>query len=175
VAPMAQVPARSVSLILNQDCSAAHFEKNNPGSSAGGGCCGGGGPGGCCKTEKSETTDTITSNFNNNNTLAPIQMSSASINQKSTTSGGGFQVSLSCAEAFKTLASHRHFEEAADDIGSWLPKLRALPVLRQGATAGGIDNGAGRNMSVGRAPIEVEAASIMSVLKDFDVRFGRGE
>ncbi len=25
------------------------------------------------------------------------------------------------------------------------------------------------------APIEVEAASIMSVLKEFDVRFGRGE
>jgi hypothetical protein len=34
------------------------------------------------------------------------------------------------------------------------------------------DRGRGRD---GRAPIEVEAASIMSVLKDFDVRFGRGE
>jgi len=74
---------------------------------------------------------------------------------------------LSCADAYKTLASHRYFEEAADDIGSWLPKLRALPVPRAGPLTG-----RGRD---GRAPIEVEAASIMSVLKDFDVRFGRGE
>ncbi|KAK3995111.1 hypothetical protein QBC44DRAFT_321224 [Cladorrhinum sp. PSN332] len=142
---------------------AANFEKNNPGSSAGGGCCGGGGPGGCCKTAKPETTST-----NNSDTLAPIQSSPPSANH-----ADGFRVSLSCAEAFKTLASHRHFEEAADDIGSWLPKLRALPVLRQGAAAGPMV--AGKGLSAGRAPIEVEAASIMSVLKDFDVRFGRGE
>jgi hypothetical protein len=83
-------------------------------------------------------------------------------------------LSLSCADAYKTLASHRHFDEAADDIGSWLPKLKALPVPRSGlGSAGGRSrSGAGRD---GRAPIEVEAASIMSVLKDFDVRFGRGE
>jgi len=31
------------------------------------------------------------------------------------------------------------------------------------------------HVAAGRAPIEVEAASIMSVLKGFDVRFGRGE
>ncbi|KAK4225472.1 hypothetical protein QBC38DRAFT_262942 [Podospora fimiseda] len=138
---------------------AANFEKNNPGSSAGGGCCGGGGPGGCCKTQQSETTSTTT---DNSNTLAPIQSPNTD----------GFKVSLSCAEAFKTLASHRHFEEAADDIGSWLPKLRALPVLRQGVAAG---SSMAAGVGKGRAPIEVEAASIMSVLKDFDVRFGRGE
>ncbi|SPQ21526.1 30cf1118-da73-4909-86a1-d81a5c66912c [Thermothielavioides terrestris] len=80
-------------------------------------------------------------------------------------------LSLSCADAYKTLSSHRHFDRAADDIGSWLPKLKALPVPRpQPGPAGG--RGLGRD---GRAPIEVEAASIMSVLKDFDVRFGRGE
>jgi hypothetical protein len=77
-------------------------------------------------------------------------------------------LSLSCADAYKTLASHRHFDEAADDIGSWLPKLKALPVPRPGPVGG-------RRGRDGRAPIEVEAASIMSVLKDFDVRFGRGE
>jgi hypothetical protein len=67
-------------------------------------------------------------------------------------------VSLSCADAYKTLASHRHFDEAAGEIGEWLPRLRATPV-----------------QVAGRQPIEVEAASIMSVLKGFDVRFGRGE
>ncbi|KAK4464796.1 hypothetical protein QBC42DRAFT_36509 [Cladorrhinum samala] len=142
---------------------AANFEKNNPGSSAAGGCCGSGGPGGCCKTAKAETTNT-NDNINNNNTLPPIQ----------NPSNTGFGLSLSCADAFKTLASHRHFEEAADDIGSWLPKLRALPVLRQGGNAGAGGRGPTAPMG-GRAPIEVEAASIMSVLKDFDVRFGRGE
>ncbi|EGS20656.1 putative transcription factor [Thermochaetoides thermophila DSM 1495] len=126
---------------------AANFEKNNPGASlagGGGGCCGGGGPGGCCKSGNS--------------------------NSDSQTSTSGFGLSLSCAEAYKTLASHRHFDEAADDIGSWLPKLKALPIPRPSEPGAGSGQGLTR-----RAPIEVEAASIMSVLKDFDVRFGRGE
>ncbi|KAG7289159.1 hypothetical protein NEMBOFW57_005522 [Staphylotrichum longicolle] len=87
-----------------------------------------------------------------------------------TPNGATLGLSLSCAEAYKTISSHRHFDEAADDIGSWLPKLRALPIPRSGPL--GARGGRGGD---GRAPIEVEAASIMSVLKDFDVRFGRGE
>ncbi|RYP78177.1 hypothetical protein DL771_000654 [Monosporascus sp. 5C6A] len=98
-------------------------------------CCGGGGKGGsgCCKSQGS---------------------SSAS----ASTSSSGLGVSLSCADAYKTLSSHRNFERAADEIGTWLPKLRAIPQEL--------------NTSA-RAPIEVEAASIMSVLKGFDVRFGK--
>ncbi|KAL1836213.1 hypothetical protein VTJ49DRAFT_5420 [Mycothermus thermophilus] len=152
---------------------AANFEKNNMNtSSSGGGCCGNGGPGGCCKSgpqtpPATTATNTSTStNTNTNSTLPSIGLS------------------LSCADAYKTLASHRHFDEAADDIGSWLPKLRAVPVLPRpgggngnfgvaGAGHGGGHQG-GRDTAA-RAPIEVEAASIMSVLKDFDVRFGRGE
>lgn len=132
---------------------AANFEKSNPGSSAGGGgCCGGGGPGGCCKAGQSDTAAPG----------APRAGSSSDLG-----------LSLSCADAYKTLASHRHFDEAADDIGSWLPKLKALPIPRPSDAARGRD-GRG-HCSGGRAPIEVEAASIMSVLKDFDIRFGRGE
>ena len=67
---------------------------------------------------------------------------------------------LSCADAYQTLSSHRNFERAADDISSWLPKLKTTP--RDGGLPG-----LGQ-----RIPMEVEAASIMSVLKDFDVRFG---
>ena len=67
---------------------------------------------------------------------------------------------LSCADAYQTLSSHRNFERAADDIGSWLPKLKTAP--RNGGLPG----------QGQRIPMEVEAASIMSVLKDFDVRFG---
>uniref|UniRef100_A0A8H7TS70 Uncharacterized protein n=1 Tax=Bionectria ochroleuca TaxID=29856 RepID=A0A8H7TS70_BIOOC len=67
---------------------------------------------------------------------------------------------LSCAEAYQTLSSHRHFDKASDDIGSWLPKLRTTPMDDR-------DKKTHR-----RKDVEVEAASIMSVLKDFDVRFG---
>ncbi|KAF5980639.1 bzip transcription factor [Fusarium bulbicola] len=104
-----------------------------------GGCCGGkGAGGGCCKTQKPPQPEKI--------------------NLPSLPSLG-----LSCAEAYQTLSSHRNFSKAADDIGSWLPKLKATP--RPGS----------RPAPPGAMmPIEVEAASIMSVLKDFDIRFGRG-
>ncbi|KAH9909521.1 hypothetical protein F4778DRAFT_1911 [Xylariomycetidae sp. FL2044] len=96
------------------------------------GCCGGSASGGCCKS--TSASDATGPNSSVNPTLG---------------------ISLSCADTYKTLASHRNFEKAADNIGTWLPKLRAAP--RQAH----------------RLPIEVEAASIMGVLKEFDVRFGR--
>lgn len=112
---------------------AANFERSN-GSSSSGGCCGGASAsGGCCKQQQPQPQQTGTGS------------------QK-------LGLSLSCADAYKTLASHRHFDEAASQIGEWLPRLRAAPAHM-----------------AGRQPIEVEAASIMSVLKGFDVRFGRGE
>ncbi|KAF4990366.1 hypothetical protein FGRMN_8501 [Fusarium graminum] len=116
---------------------AANFNRKD-GSS---GCCGGkGAAGGCCKSQPKQ----------------PPQPEK--INLPSLPSLG-----LSCAEAYQTLSSHRNFSKAADDIGSWLPKLKATP--RPGT----------RPAPPGAMmPIEVEAASIMSVLKDFDVRFGRG-
>jgi hypothetical protein len=65
-------------------------------------------------------------------------------------------LTLSCAEAYKTLAIHKNFDQATDSICDWLPKLQtSLP--RQ----------------AGRAPLDIEAASVMNVLKYFDVRFGR--
>lgn len=101
-----------------------------------GGCCGGRGPGGgCCKS--GPTPERIT--------LPSLP-----------------SLGLSCAEAYQTLSSHRNFDRAADDMGSWLPKLKAA------APGRGSDN-----QQRGRHAIEVEAASIMSVLKEFDVRFGR--
>lgn len=148
---------------------AANFARNNPGASSAGGCCGKGGPGGCCKTDSgpsqqpqldtpptaARTTATTTTPARPTHNLPPPS---------------AFGLSLSCADAYKTISSHRHFDEAADDIGSWLPKLKTLPIPRPSGPLGG--GGRGRD---GPAPIEVEAASIMSVLKDFDVRFGRGE
>lgn len=102
----------------------------------GGGCCGGkGAGGGCCKSSPASEKITLPS--------LP-------------------SLGLSCAEAYQTLSSHRNFDRAADDIGSWLPKLKAATPSR-----------GPESQHQGRHAVEVEAASIMSVLKEFDVRFGR--
>ena len=77
---------------------------------------------------------------------------------------GSSTLSLPCADAYKTLASHPHFTEAADEIGSWLPALKIVPARDSAADA--------NSGNAARHPIEVEAASIMTVLKGFDVRFG---
>ncbi|KAK3942570.1 AP-1-like transcription factor [Diplogelasinospora grovesii] len=129
---------------------AANFNRQQQAGGAGGGCCGNGGPGGCCKGGSAK----------------PSSDAKGSSNKPP---GVDLGLSLSCADAYKTLASHRHFEEAADEIGSWLPKLKAVPIpVHPGQSSSS-------NSYTGRAPIEVEAASIMSVLKGFDVRFGRGQ
>ncbi|KAK2629164.1 hypothetical protein QTJ16_002267 [Diplocarpon rosae] len=65
--------------------------------------------------------------------------------------------SLSCADTYKTLASHKNFDQASDELSTWLGRLHATPPAHPG-----------------RAPMEVEAASVMGVLKLFDRRFGRG-
>ncbi|PQE24245.1 bzip transcription factor protein [Rutstroemia sp. NJR-2017a BVV2] len=65
--------------------------------------------------------------------------------------------SLSCADTYKTLATHKNFDQASDELNTWLGRLHATPPHH-----------------AGRAPMEVEAASVMGVLKLFDRRFGRG-
>ncbi|KAF3347162.1 Chitinase 1 [Verticillium dahliae VDG2] len=94
----------------------------------------------------------------------PMEINSDGALPKPSALKAGLGLSLSCAEAYQTLSSHRNFDKATDDISSWLPKLRAAP--RIGETL--------PEPTASRLPIEVEAASIMSVLKDFDIRFGRG-
>lgn len=65
--------------------------------------------------------------------------------------------SLSIADTYKTLSTHKGFDQASDDLSTWLGRLHATPPQH-----------------AGRAPMEVEAASVMGVLKLFDRRFGRG-
>lgn len=122
--------------------------KFNKEQGSGGGCCGGKGAagGGCCKSKPSNNT-TERKKVEERITLPSLP-----------------SLGLSCAEAYQTLASHRNFSEAANDINSWLPKLKATSKVPSPAS---------RQAARGRMPIEVEAASIMSVLKEFDIRFGR--
>ena len=64
-------------------------------------------------------------------------------------------VTLSCADTFETLSRHPAFDRASEELGAWMPKLTTVP--------GGVE----------RTAFEVEAASVMGVLRFFDRRFGR--
>ncbi|KAI0871225.1 hypothetical protein GGS24DRAFT_492387 [Hypoxylon argillaceum] len=83
-----------------------------------------------------------------------------SANPPAKTSNPSMGVSLSCADAYQTLSSHPGFDRATDELESWLPKLRAVPKPAS---------------TLGRTALDVETASIMGVLKEFDVRFGRNK
>lgn len=73
-------------------------------------------------------------------------------------SNGTTPLTLSCADAFTTLSRHPNFSRASDEIDSWLPKLYTLPEPH------------GPSVS-SRPTMEVEAASVMGVLRYFDRRF----
>ncbi|KAH0545287.1 hypothetical protein FGG08_000586 [Glutinoglossum americanum] len=70
-------------------------------------------------------------------------------------------VMLSCADTYQALSRHPGYELATDEFGSWLNRLNTCGT---GAAA----------VAAGRPAMEVEAASVMGVLKLFDRRFGRG-
>lgn len=76
---------------------------------------------------------------------------------------------LSCANAYQTLSQHPAFKQASEELGSWIPELR---------TVSGAGGGGGRvapaKGTEGLTAFEVEAASVMGVLRFFDRRFGRG-
>ena len=69
------------------------------------------------------------------------------------------ELTLSCADTFTTLSRHPNFSRATDEISTWLPKLHTLPDPREIAPPDS------------RGAMEVEAASVMGVLRYFDRRF----
>ncbi|KAI4257002.1 MAG: hypothetical protein LQ352_001830 [Teloschistes flavicans] len=75
----------------------------------------------------------------------------ASDAQNSTASGP----TLSCADAYETLSRHPAFEQASMELSTWMPQLATVPGGRE------------------RTAFEVEAASVMGVLRFFDRRFGK--
>lgn len=66
-------------------------------------------------------------------------------------------IGISCADTYKTLSSHRNFDRAFEDIGTWLPKLKVVERPDKERP--------------GRPAVEIDAASIMTTLKFLDVRF----
>ena len=76
---------------------------------------------------------------------------------------------LSCADAYQTLSRHPAFEQASEELGTWVPELKTMP----GGAAGGTRGGKAGSTE-GFTAFEVEAASVMGVLRFFDRRFGKG-
>ncbi len=79
------------------------------------------------------------------------QIPSASL--KSAKIGSGSKIS--CADTFVELSKHPAFDRASEELGTWVPQLATV--------TGGVL----------RTAFEVDAASVMGVLKFFDRRFGR--
>jgi hypothetical protein len=135
-------------------CKTLAASRSASGTPTGGGCCGGkGADGGCCVSRGSNAPATTTTNRNNPGPVPAL--SAAPISASSS-------LTLTCADAFSTLSRHPNFSRASDDISTWLPKLNTLPNPRDLPVAPD-----GRY----RAAMEVEAASVMGVLRYFDRRF----
>ncbi|KAJ9358790.1 transcriptional regulator family: bZIP [Paecilomyces variotii] len=113
-------------------------------ASASSGCCGGkGADGGCCQSRPATR----------NSSQRTESISSPSL-------------TLTCADTFTTLSRHPKFSRATDELAAWLPKLHTLPNPRDVAP-----KDRNRNAIDNRPAMEVEAASVMGVLRYFDRRF----
>ncbi|OKL64153.1 hypothetical protein UA08_00332 [Talaromyces atroroseus] len=111
-------------------------------SGSSGGCCGGkGADGGCCQSR-------------------PAPRPSTSMPSKTS------PLTLTCADAFTTLSRHPNFSQASDELSTWLPKLHTLPKPREPS----LTDSLGPTITE-RPAMEVEAASVMGVLRYFDRRF----
>ena len=93
------------------------------------------------------------------NESEPPQTTAPSTNTPTTT-----EPTLTCADAFTTLSRHPAFNLASNELGTWVPQLAAG---RRPAVSSRPDRD--------RTAYEIEAASVMSVLKFFDRRFGGRE
>ncbi|KAJ5562506.1 bZIP transcription factor bZIP-1 [Penicillium sp. DV-2018c] len=130
-------------------CKTLAASRSASGTPSGGGCCGGAGKdGGCCMSRNAPAapaprTNTVLS------TQPPASSKPAAPSE----------LTLSCADTFTTLSRHPNFSRASDEISTWLPKLHTLPDPR------------GLAPPDSRGALEVEAASVMGVLRYFDRRF----
>ncbi|KEF51456.1 uncharacterized protein A1O9_12373 [Exophiala aquamarina CBS 119918] len=113
------------------------------------GCRGGQTPGGsCCQSQTPSSTDSVPlpSRTTRSRTAAHTRLPPKA------------GLTLTCADAYTTLSRHPAYERASGDIAKWLPKLHATE--------------ASPSMN-GRPALEIDAANVMAVLKDFDRRFGQ--
>ncbi|KIW53832.1 hypothetical protein PV05_06244 [Exophiala xenobiotica] len=117
------------------------------------GCCGGQTPGGSCCQSRSDTVP-LPPRTTRSRAAAASSLTQTQTQPAPQKAG----VTLTCADAYTTLSRHPAYERASGDIATWLPKLHA--------------NHAQPAM-IGRPALEIDAANVMAVLKDFDRRFGQ--
>lgn len=123
-------------------------------------CCGGRTPGGSCCQSQQASTQAVPLPPRTTRSRAAASSSSMPLPSQKPT------VTLTCADAYTTLSRHPAYDRASGDIASWLPKLHASDISGDGklGSASGVHN---------RPAMEIDAANVMAVLKDFDRRFGR--
>lgn len=108
------------------------------------------GPGTCTQCRSNPTSTLFCKSLAATRSTNPVPFSPRT---KNTTNQATTQVSrLNCADAFTVLSYHPGFEQAASELSTWIPRLSTIP---SATTA-----------------FDIEAASVMSVLKLFDRRFG---
>ncbi|ETN46412.1 uncharacterized protein HMPREF1541_00596 [Cyphellophora europaea CBS 101466] len=164
---------------------------------SGGGCCGGRDrAGGCCQSQSQPSDDPATAavplpprsrktRSSARSAAAPASPARASSTSTTAAAAGAPHrtVTLTCADAYTTLSRHPAYERASAEITSWMPKLHASdsPAPMSGRAAamevGEGKGGRGRSAAVTAEPprpaMEIDAANVMAVLRDFDRRFGR--
>ena len=127
-------------------CKALYASRSQT-TAAPAGCCGGAATAaGCCQNQSNSGRATRSS--------GSTAASTPSVFTKSNAPG----IKLTCADAYTTLSRHPGYERASEDIASWMPKLHTGNVSMA-------------EKLEGRPSMEIDAANVMSVLKDFDRRF----
>lgn len=135
------------------------------------GCCGGrSAAGGCCQSQPEVLTDAVPLPPRTRKTRAAAKAASSPATgtniTSSTTLPPPSTVTLTCADAYTTLSRHPAYERASAEITSWMPKLYA--------SDSPVPSGPkGKALEAHRPAMEIDAANVMAVLKDFDRRFGR--
>ncbi|KIX94084.1 uncharacterized protein Z520_10110 [Fonsecaea multimorphosa CBS 102226] len=167
----AQCRADPNSTLFCKSLAASRAQSQQPANtpSSTGGCCGAQTPGGsCCRSSNTNTENNAVPLPRRNRTTRSqaaayqtlAQQQSPSTNNMPPKTAG---VTLTCADAYTTLSRHPAYERAAGDIGEWMPKLHASEPATNKGMAG----------VAGRPALEIDAANVMAVLRDFDRRFGK--
>ena len=125
------------------DPNSTLFCKSLAASRGASGCCGGRGmDGGCCQSLTAMPTRATRSRTAGNPNLRLPEPNTRN------------PITLSCADAYTALSRHAAYDKASGDMASWMPKLHASPISAED-----------------RPAMEIDAANVMAVLKDFDRRF----
>ncbi|KAL2405825.1 bZIP transcription factor hapX [Exophiala dermatitidis] len=154
----AQCRADPNSTLFCKSLAASRAQSASDSPAVAGGCCGGRTAGGsCCQSQAPNTNGSVPLPPRNTRSRAAAAVTGkghSTLPPPAPKAG----VTLTCADAYTTLSRHPAYERASADIATWLPKLHA--------------SDAHPAMS-GRPALEIDAANVMAVLKDFDRRFGQ--